>query len=159
MEDIQGIKDNVELIMNDEVGQVMNRFVSTGSMPYADIIRMERRIELNDSVFSSKEIAWLHYNHLFWLSLIKARTGRKIFLHLYRYNDNVYRMKQVFKTSRTIIYKWIKRFLNRNLIRINTQVVGNEVMYCLNRQEYPTLTFLTKWFISEMITKESMQGG
>ena len=158
MDDIYEIKEKADAILKDEVSLIMTRFVTTENMPYPEIIRLKRKIESNDSIFNPREIAWLHYNHLFWLSLLKSPKGRRIYLHLYKYNDNIYSMARKLKISRKAQYKWIKRLLNRNLLYINPTVRGNEILYCLNRYKYPNLTFFTKWFILEFIGKEAING-
>ena len=155
------VKLDSETINNDKISQIIINYLNNNKIENSDIVRMENELknyEDSKNIFSEEEIKWFINHHEFWRSLIRAKQGRRIFMHLYKTNNNVYNIHTKLGIRRATIHDWCKKLLKKNLTIIKTNFVkgkivksynflkGNEVLYCLNNK-FPTLLFFTNLII------------
>ena len=78
---IEGVEDLEKLksYNRDEVGSILNVIYRFNQVPYEDICKLRRLIEVNSNttLFTPKEIGWIINNYKFWLRIIRNKLCRK----------------------------------------------------------------------------------
>ena len=150
---VEGIEDieRLKSYSGDEVGGILNAIYKFSQIPYEDVCKLRRLIEANSStsLFNPKEVGWIINNYKFWLRIIKNKLCSKIFLEFYKYNYNIAHLARNLKVTRKSVYRWVTELKRLDWVYINTEfsITTNENLLSINRDSFPNLMFLTKYFI------------
>ena len=149
-------KEKAKFIIEDPISVMLNHFLEKQYIKFEEIAKLKIIFEKGNTTFNSYEIIWIINNYKIWFNLLKAYIGRNIFLEFYRYSNNVYSLSKKLKTTRRTTYKWTERLLKHDWLFVNTSLfIGRtSKMLVLNKNKYPNLMLLTRYFILNKISEE-----